>query len=188
MLSGSVVSDSLRSHGLQSARLLQLWNFPGKNTGARCHFLLQRIFLTQASNPSLLRLLPWKGDSLPLAPPVIKNGMAVLLPDWSSDHCLNLIMGLIKGHFIFTGNISQHYLPCSFCDGGVKTCTARPASSPRQTHCHREHTNESTEVPRRQQAHAEPTRHAPSNVWTKGEHWGPPEAAGPRRAHATRAV
>ena len=26
---------------------------PGKNTGVHCHFLLQGIFLTQGSNPSL---------------------------------------------------------------------------------------------------------------------------------------
>ena len=29
-------------------------DFPGKNTGVGCHFLLQRIFLTQGSNPDLL--------------------------------------------------------------------------------------------------------------------------------------
>ena len=29
-------------------------NSPGKNTGVGCHFLLQRIFLTQGSNPGLL--------------------------------------------------------------------------------------------------------------------------------------
>ena len=43
-----------------------LWNFPGKNTGVGCHFLLQGIFLTQGSNPSLLCLLHWQSDSLPL--------------------------------------------------------------------------------------------------------------------------
>ena len=37
-------------------------NFPGKNTGVGCHFLLQGIFLTQGSN---LSLLPWQADSLP---------------------------------------------------------------------------------------------------------------------------
>ena len=29
------------------------WNFPGKSTGVGCHFLLQGIFPTQGSNPSL---------------------------------------------------------------------------------------------------------------------------------------
>ena len=33
VLSHSVVSNSLRSHGLQPSRLLCPWNFPGKNTG-----------------------------------------------------------------------------------------------------------------------------------------------------------
>ena len=36
------------------ARLLCPWNSPGKNTGAGCHFLLQRIFPTQGSNLGLL--------------------------------------------------------------------------------------------------------------------------------------
>ena len=39
--------------------------FPGKNIGAGCHFLLQGIFLTQGSNPRLLRFLHWQADSLP---------------------------------------------------------------------------------------------------------------------------
>ena len=34
-----------------------------------CHFLLQGIFLTQGSNPCLLRLLHWQADSLQLVPP-----------------------------------------------------------------------------------------------------------------------
>ena len=40
---------------------------PGKNTRMGCHFLLQEIFPTQESNPSLLHLcLHWQADSLPL--------------------------------------------------------------------------------------------------------------------------
>ena len=41
-------------HGLQPARLLYTWDFPGKDTGVACHFLLQGIFPTQGSNPHLL--------------------------------------------------------------------------------------------------------------------------------------
>ena len=33
--------------------LLCLWDFPGKSTGVGCHFLFQRIFPTQGSNPGL---------------------------------------------------------------------------------------------------------------------------------------
>ena len=37
----SVVSDSVRSHRRQPAKLLCSWDSPGKNTGVGCHFLLQ---------------------------------------------------------------------------------------------------------------------------------------------------
>ena len=33
------------------------WDSPGENTGVGCHVLLQGIFMTQGSNPHLLRLL-----------------------------------------------------------------------------------------------------------------------------------
>ena len=42
---------------------------PGKNTGVGCHTLLQGIFLTQGSNPCLLRLLLLQMDSLLTEPP-----------------------------------------------------------------------------------------------------------------------
>ena len=50
MPSGSVVSDAM-THGLWSTRLLCPWDFPGKDTGVGCHFLLQQIFLTQGLSP-----------------------------------------------------------------------------------------------------------------------------------------
>ena len=52
--SRSVVSDSLRPHGLQPTRLLCPWDSLGKNTGVSCLFLLQGIFPTQGSNLALL--------------------------------------------------------------------------------------------------------------------------------------
>ena len=60
----SVVSSSLWSHGLRAAKLLCPWDFPGKNTGVGCHFLLQGSFLTRGLNPHPLH---WQGDSLPLS-------------------------------------------------------------------------------------------------------------------------
>ena len=54
---------------LSPARVLCLWNFPGKNSGARCHLLLQGIFPTLESNPCLLCLLHWQADSLPPSDP-----------------------------------------------------------------------------------------------------------------------
>ena len=61
-----VASDSLWPHGLYLARLLCPKNFPSKNPGVNCHFLLQGIFPTQVLNPRLLHLLHWQVDSLPM--------------------------------------------------------------------------------------------------------------------------
>ena len=47
--SRSVMSDSLRPHGLYSP-----WNSPGQNTGVGSCSLLQGIFPTQGLNPGLL--------------------------------------------------------------------------------------------------------------------------------------
>ena len=59
----SLVSDSVRP-----SRLLCPWDSPGKNTGVGYHALLQGIFPTQGSNPSLLYLLHWQAGSFPLVP------------------------------------------------------------------------------------------------------------------------
>ena len=50
VISHSVMSKSLQSHGLLPTRLLCPWNSPGKNTGVGSHSLLQGIFPTQGSN------------------------------------------------------------------------------------------------------------------------------------------
>ena len=42
----------LATHGLQPTRLLCPWDFPSRNTGVGCHFLLQGIFPT--ASPALL--------------------------------------------------------------------------------------------------------------------------------------
>ena len=55
---------TLRTHGLQPISPICPQNFPGKNTGVGCHFLLQGIFPTQGSN---LQLLQWQADALPLS-------------------------------------------------------------------------------------------------------------------------
>ena len=67
----SVVSDSLQPHGLWPTRLLCPWDFPGKNTGVGCHFLLQGIFPTQGSNLCHLHLLHWQVGSLPPGKPLL---------------------------------------------------------------------------------------------------------------------
>ena len=58
----SAVSDPLRPHGLQPARLLCPWDSPGNRTGGGCHALLQGIFPTRGSTPHLY-LLYWRADT-----------------------------------------------------------------------------------------------------------------------------
>ena len=75
-------------------------DFPGKNTGVGCHFLLQEIFPTQGSNPCLLH---WQVCSSPLShqgSPPLQRGNAkftfVNTPEqgqtswWMSGFCLAL--------------------------------------------------------------------------------------------------
>ena len=75
----SVVSDSLQPYSLEPARVLCPWDSPGNNTGVGCHFLLQGIFLTQGSSPSLLHLLHWQMYSLPLVPPGKPSSWEIIL-------------------------------------------------------------------------------------------------------------
>ena len=63
-LSCYVVSDSSRPQGLWPTRLPCPWDFPGKNTGVGCHFLLQGVVLSQGLK---LHLLLWQVGSLPLS-------------------------------------------------------------------------------------------------------------------------
>ena len=54
------------------------------NTGVSCHFLLQRIYMTPASNLPLLRLLHWQMGSLPLSHlgSPFKSSRSSVLPDF----------------------------------------------------------------------------------------------------------
>ena len=61
------MSDSLQPHGLWPTRFLCPRNFPGKNTGVGCLFLLQGIVSTQRSNP--WHLLHWQADFFTTEPP-----------------------------------------------------------------------------------------------------------------------
>ena len=62
--SRSAVSDSLQPHAAFQALLSM--EFPSKNTGVGCHFLLQGIFPAQGSNPGSPAL---QADSLLSEPP-----------------------------------------------------------------------------------------------------------------------
>ena len=63
-----IVSDSLWLHGHEPTSLLCPWDFLGKNIGLHCHFLLQRIFLTQGSN-LLLHISCIAGEFFTTEPP-----------------------------------------------------------------------------------------------------------------------
>ena len=64
----SVAQSGLTLCDPWTARLLCPWNFPGRNTEAGYHFLLEGIFPTQELILHLLCLLHWQVDSLPLCP------------------------------------------------------------------------------------------------------------------------
>ena len=84
--SRSVVSNSLRLHALQPARLLCSWNSPGKNTGVDSHSLIQGIFLTQKLNPGLLHCrqtfyhLSYQGSCYVINPSVQFSSVAQSFP------------------------------------------------------------------------------------------------------------
>ena len=63
----SVMFGSWHPYELQPARLFCPQDFPGRNTGVGCHFLLRGIFLTQRSNPHFFHLLHWQLAFLPLS-------------------------------------------------------------------------------------------------------------------------
>ena len=83
----SVMSDSLRPHGLWPTSLLHLWNSPGKNTGVGC-YSLQGIFLMQGWNLGLLCLLHRQVDSLPLSH---QGSLTSLHTDWNQKSLLSLM-------------------------------------------------------------------------------------------------
>ena len=55
------ITDSMETYSRVAHQAPLSRNFPGKDTGAGCHFLLQGILLTQRS------LLHWQVGSLPLS-------------------------------------------------------------------------------------------------------------------------
>ena len=99
------MSNFLRPHGLQPARLLCPWDSPGKILQARvgCHFLLQRIFLTQGSNPDLLHC---RQILYCLSQYLLLTLEPILIPEITYLDFPNVITGIIF--------ISIHFIQCSF--------------------------------------------------------------------------
>ena len=103
LFSISIVFHSLRPYGLKPDRLLCSWDFPGKNTGVDCPFLLQGIFQTQGWNQGLLQLLPWQADSFITEPRGKPRDCTVLM-----KQCLfkaRLRTGSYLAHSRFSENV-----------------------------------------------------------------------------------
>ena len=61
------MSDSVQSHRWQPTRLPHPWDYPGKNTGVGCHFLLQCMQVKSESE--VAQLCPTLSDPMDLSLP-----------------------------------------------------------------------------------------------------------------------
>ena len=81
--SRSVVSDSLRPHGLQPTRLPCPWDFPGRSTGVGCHCLLRQepechtIFDSSSTHSIMVRLYLLKPHPLLSDPSMVIQTLAI---------------------------------------------------------------------------------------------------------------
>ena len=104
ILSRSLVSDSLRPRRLSPTRDLCPWDFPGKNTGVGCYFLLPRIFLTQGLNLHFLNyrhiLYHWATREDHLSPPWQFNREPAVQFYSSLIKCLFFTNGFLLGYKI----------------------------------------------------------------------------------------
>ena len=93
-----------------------------QTTGVGCHFLLQGIFPTQGSNLSLLHLLHWQVDSLPLSHLKSRHLFLVWLPWWLSDKesaCNARDMGSILGSGRYPEEENDNPLQYSCLENGM---------------------------------------------------------------------
>ena len=102
-------------HGLWPTKLLCPWDFPYKNTGVGCHFLLQGIFLTQGLWLNL-NLFWCKDEMGSPGVSVLKNS-----PASSRDTCL--IPGLGRAPEEGNGNPLQYSCLGNLTDRGAWRAT-----------------------------------------------------------------
>ena len=101
LFSRSIVSKSCDPHGLWPISLLCPWDFPGKDTGVGCHFLLQGIFPTPGIEP----LSPALADTYFTTEPPRKahpglNRICRTQPYLGSSHLRALSQSLTPGQAI----------------------------------------------------------------------------------------
>ena len=85
--------NSLWLDGLWLARPLCSWDSPGKYTGVGCHFLLQRTFPSQGSNPCLLQLSCAAGRFFTVEP---------LIPTWFLEELVPILHDVMCSFSPFT--------------------------------------------------------------------------------------
>ena len=89
----------MRPHELQPTRVLCPWDFPGKNTGVGCHFLLQGISPTQGSNSGSPAL---RSDALPSEPP--GKPLEIYL---SQEHVISIKPNILKWLPLFRDRLTS---------------------------------------------------------------------------------
>ena len=101
--SRSVVSDSLRPHGLFPTRLLHPWGFAGKSTGVGCHFLLQGSTSLQLWN---VCPVPWRCPLLCAFRLILTAFGITHLSVWWGVVCL--FLGFFSVSIFFSSSVSRH--------------------------------------------------------------------------------
>ena len=98
--SRSVVSDSLRPHGLQPTRLLCPWDSLGKNTGVGCHFLLQPRNRTQVSSIACRCFNLWATREVQKKVKVKSlSHVRLFVAPWTAAHQAPLSMGFSRQEY-----------------------------------------------------------------------------------------
>ena len=113
-VSSSVVPDSLRPHSLQPTRLLSPWDFPGKDTGVVCHFLLQHTawcsqkkFFIKERWIQYFIYIPFFLFSFFQWPTSLTEWEIALLRYWKANGCLMIVMMRLLG---LKGKVLNFYL------------------------------------------------------------------------------
>ena len=101
------MSDSVRPHRRQPMRLTHPWDFPGRNTGVGCHFLLQCMKVK--SEGEVAQSCPTLSDPVDCSPP------------GSSVHGIFQARVLEWGVIAFSGVIVSGVLISNNCLSGVIT-------------------------------------------------------------------
>ena len=140
----SVMSNSLRTHGLQPTSLFHSWDFAGKSTGMGCHCLLH-YFRNAAAAKSLqsCQTLCDLIDGSPLGFPIPGILQARTL-EWVAISFSNAwkwkmkVKSFSRVWFLATPRTVAHQAPLSMGFSRREYCSGLPLPSPNWTWCKRE--------------------------------------------------